>query len=113
LMLQLAQNLVANAVKFRVAGRAPHVVVCAGESVPGWWTLRVEDNGIGVEPELRQRIFLMFERLHSHDAYAGTGLGLAICQRIVERHGGTIAAEGSALGGTAIVVTLPEPRPTV
>jgi PAS domain S-box-containing protein len=112
LLLQLAQNLVANAVKFRAAGRAPRVVVSASEAGPGWWALRVEDNGIGVEPELRERMFLMFERLNSRDDYAGNGLGLAICHRIVESHGGTIAAEASDLGGVAIVVTLPDLQET-
>jgi PAS domain S-box-containing protein len=113
LMHRLAQNLVANAVKFRSPERAPRVVVGATEAGPGRWTVRVEDNGIGIEPECRTRVFQMFERLHSRDDYAGTGIGLAICQRIVDHHGGTIAAEGSALGGAAIVVTLPEVQETV
>jgi PAS domain S-box-containing protein len=108
LMRQLAQNLLANAVKFRRPDRAPCIEVRADRGPPGRWTLRVEDNGIGIAPEDRERVFEVFERLHSRDDYAGTGIGLAICQRIVECHGGTIAAEGSTLGGTAIVVTLPE-----
>ncbi|MEZ5966082.1 MAG: ATP-binding protein [Planctomycetota bacterium] len=98
----LFQNLIVNALKFRRDGVAPFVSVTARPgSVPGSWHFVVSDNGIGVPVEHRERIFLIFQRLHSRAAYDGTGIGLAHCRKIVDLHGGRIWVEDSDLGGAA------------
>jgi signal transduction histidine kinase len=74
---------------------------------PGWITLVVDDNGIGIAPEYRDRVFRMFQRLHVREAYSGTGIGLAIAQQIVELNGGVIWVEDSPLGGARFCCTLP------
>jgi PAS domain S-box-containing protein len=111
-MTQLFQNLVANSLKF--CNTTPHVTVAA--HLDGhFWTFAVEDNGIGIPAEFRDKVFGIFQRLHTREAYPGTGVGLAICKRIIERHGGTIwitegkaNADNSALGvGTIFLFTLP------
>jgi PAS domain S-box-containing protein len=102
---QLLQNLVANALKFRGDGPA-RVRVCAAPGPPGMVQLSVEDAGIGIAPQHRERVFKMFQRLHDRGAYDGTGIGLAICRKIVERHGGRIWVEERAGGGTAFRFTL-------
>jgi PAS domain S-box-containing protein len=103
---QLLQNLIGNALKFHRPGVPPHVHVGARRE-GGAWVFRVADNGIGIEPEFRDRIFEIFQRLHSRDEYPGTGIGLAICRKIVERHGGRIWVESEPGGGTAFCFTLP------
>ncbi|HUR53080.1 MAG TPA: PAS domain S-box protein, partial [Gemmataceae bacterium] len=111
---QLFQNLILNALKFHKPGVAP-VVLVRGEVLPGdagECRLTVEDNGIGFEEKYRDRIFQVFQRLHGRDEYEGTGVGLAICQKIVERHGGTIAAQGRPGEGATFVITLPVRQPT-
>jgi PAS domain S-box-containing protein len=101
---RLFQNLISNSLKFS-GGSAPRVLVtCRRENLA--WRFSVEDNGIGIEPQHRERIFQLFERLHTRDEYEGTGLGLAICRKVVERHGGRIWVEDSALGGAAFCFTL-------
>lgn len=93
---QVLQNLIGNAIKFR--GRdAPRVLVDAKADGRAW-IIRVSDNGIGIEPDQRERVFEIFQRLHTHDAYPGTGIGLAICKKIIERHGGRIWVEDAAPG---------------
>ncbi len=111
---QLLQNLLSNALKFRSADRAPVVTVRASETTlegaPAW-ELRVEDNGIGFEAKYAEKIFGPFQRLHGRQDYEGTGIGLAIARRIVERHRGTLRAEGRPGQGAAFILVLPERQP--
>lgn len=108
---QLFQNLLSNALKFRAPGRAP-VVEVGAERVQGVdgpaWILRFSDNGIGFEPRYAEKVFGPFQRLHGRQEYPGTGIGLAIVRRIVERHRGTIHAEGRPGEGATFVIQFPE-----
>jgi PAS domain S-box-containing protein len=115
-MRQVFQNLLSNALKFHRQGEPPLVRVSATllpAARPGKErvAIRVCDNGIGFEPQYAERIFRIFERLHGRDAYEGTGIGLAICRKIVERHGGSIAAEGTPDAGSCFTLTLPLTQP--
>ena len=103
-LVQLLQNLLANAVKFR--GDAPPEVRISAERKGEEWVFSVKDNGIGIEPDRTQEIFKLFRRLQPE--LAGTGIGLALCQRIVERHGGRIWAESQPGEGSTFYFTLPE-----
>jgi PAS domain S-box-containing protein len=111
-MRQLFQNLVSNALKYHQANTPPVVEVSATQQENGWWYLFVADNGIGFDEIYLDRIFTVFQRLHSREAYDGTGVGLAICRRIVERHGGSITATSKPGVGTTFIVTLPPVQPT-
>ena len=102
---QLFQNLLGNAVKFVEPGHAPVVEVTAAPTADGFRFV-VADDGIGIDPAHADRVFGMFQRLHTRDEYPGTGVGLAIARRVVERHRGTITAEPRAGGGTRIVFEL-------
>lgn len=104
---QLFQNLLGNAIKFRRKDAPPVVRLDASRSNDDMCTITVTDNGIGFKQEHGEKIFRMFERLHARSKYDGSGIGLAICRKIVERHGGTIAATSSTGQGTTFTVTLP------
>ena len=106
-MRQLFQNLIANGLKFNRPGASPHVHVSAARA-DGTWTFSVRDNGIGIDPQYAERIFVLFQRLHTRADYPGTGIGLAICKKIVERHGGRIWLESQPDHGTTFFFTLPE-----
>ena len=111
-LLQLFQNLLANAVKFRgLETPAVHVsaVLRPAAQGPGReWLFCFKDNGIGIDPKFHERIFVIFQRLHSKAKYPGTGIGLAICRRIVEVHGGRLWVESAPGQGAAFQFTLPE-----
>jgi len=111
LLSMLWQNLIGNGIKFRAPGRPPVVRVTAAAGASGMWEFCVQDNGIGVPPEFADKIFVIFQRLHSRDDYPGTGIGLAISKRIVEHHGGEISLDAGYTGGTRICFTLPAIAP--
>ena len=103
---QVFQNLIANAIKFREED-PPRVRISAIKSDEEW-LFSVCDNGIGIDPQYTDRIFRVFQRLHTREEYAGTGIGLAICRRIVERHGGRIWVVSGLGRGSTFCFTLPE-----
>jgi PAS domain S-box-containing protein len=105
-LIQVFQNLIGNAIKFTVQDRAPRVHVTAARS-GGEDLFSVTDNGIGIDPQYAQRIFLIFQRLHSREEYAGTGIGLSLCKRIIERHGGRIWMESAPGRGTTFTFSIP------
>jgi len=106
LLTAVFQNLISNALKFR--GENPPVVRVSAERDGDEWVFTVADNGIGVEPEYADRIFVIFQRLHPKNAYPGTGIGLAMCRKIIEHHGGRIWLDTDSGGsGSRFRFTLP------
>lgn len=101
----LWQNLIANAVKFRHPDRAPEIRIEAVRE-GALWRFAVSDNGIGIAPEFAEKVFVIFQRLHTKDAYPGSGIGLAMCKKITEFHGGTIGIDPDHTEGTRFVFTL-------
>jgi light-regulated signal transduction histidine kinase (bacteriophytochrome) len=105
-LAQVFQNLIGNALKFR-SQAVPRIHV-AVEEKPAAWEIAVRDNGIGIEPQYFERIFMLFQRLHDRGEYPGTGIGLAIVKKVVERHGGQVRVESKLGEGSAFVFTLPK-----
>jgi signal transduction histidine kinase len=104
--IMLFQNLIGNAVKYRSENRKPKVKIWA-EKRQGYYQFSVSDNGIGIAEENRERIFLLFQRLHGLGQYSGTGIGLALCKKIVDRHGGDIWVDSKVNEGSVFYFTLP------
>jgi signal transduction histidine kinase len=106
LVVGVFQNLIGNAIKFR--GDVPPEITVGVRDDGAFWEFSIADNGIGIEPEYADRIFVIFQRLHAKDAYPGTGIGLAMCRKIVEYHGGRIWLDTSVASGTTFRFTLPK-----
>jgi signal transduction histidine kinase len=106
-MRQLFQNLIGNAVKYRSESDQPYIKVFGEINPDNTCTLYVQDNGIGIQEQYLDRIFMPFQRLHGRNEYEGTGMGLAICRKIAERHGGIITAKSDPGHGSIFIVTLP------
>jgi signal transduction histidine kinase len=110
-MDRLFINLIENALKYH--GDAPPQIRIAAARRDDFWEFSIADNGIGIEPEFREKVFEIFTRLHSRESYQGTGIGLASCRRIVERHGGRIWLDQAPGGGSIFRFTLPAARATM
>ena len=106
-LIRLIQNLIGNALKYRDPQRPP-VIAVTFQRGRGEWQVAIKDNGIGIAPEYFERIFDIFQRLHTRDKYEGTGIGLAICRRIVEHHGGRIWVDSVPDSGSTFYFTLPD-----
>lgn len=104
-MVQLLQNLISNSLKYR--SEAPPVIRIQADQNPDFTCLSICDNGIGMDPRYRDKIFEIFKRLHHRSKYPGTGIGLAVCKRIVERHGGSIRVVSEVGQGCQFNVILP------
>jgi light-regulated signal transduction histidine kinase (bacteriophytochrome) len=103
-LVQLFQNLIGNAIKYR-GSRVPRIHVSAARQ-SNHWSFSVRDNGIGIEAQYLEKIFGMFQRLHKRGEFSGTGMGLAICKKIVERHGGSITVESRPGRGSTFTFVL-------
>jgi PAS domain S-box-containing protein len=107
-LVQVLQNLIGNAIKFR--SERPVEIHVKAEKINDGWCFAVHDNGIGIDPQYFERIFLLFQRLHTRRQYPGTGIGLALCKKIIERHGGQIWIESEPDQGSTFYFTIPERR---
>ncbi|MDP2268816.1 MAG: ATP-binding protein, partial [Deltaproteobacteria bacterium] len=103
-LMQVFQNLLANAIKFQ-GENVPHIHVSAQDKGREW-IFAVRDNGIGIEMQYADRVFVIFQRLHTRQEYPGTGIGLAVCKRIVERHGGRVWFESEPGQGSTFFFTI-------
>jgi len=104
-MCQLFQNLISNAIKFR--NEKPPFIHVSAERREREWVFSVRDNGIGIDRDYKDRIFAIFQRLHSIGDYPGTGIGLAVCKRIIGRHGGRIWLESQPGEGSTFYFSIP------
>jgi PAS domain S-box-containing protein len=104
-LIQLFQNILGNAIKFR-SREAPQIAISA-EDKGDHWLFEIKDNGIGLDMKHAERIFVIFQRLHTKESYPGSGIGLAICKKIAARHGGQIWVESEPNKGTSFLFTLP------
>jgi light-regulated signal transduction histidine kinase (bacteriophytochrome) len=111
LLIAVFQNLLSNALKFS-GGKPPRVVITVRRDEP-FWLFSFSDNGIGIEPEYAERIFVIFQRLHERSAYAGTGIGLSMTRKIIEYFGGRIWLDTTFADGTRFCFTLPMPQETM
>lgn len=105
-LMQLFQNLIGNAIKFRQPEQTPKIHISV-ERTEEAWLFGIQDNGIGIDPQFFDRIFVIFQKLHTRDEYAGSGMELAICKKIVECHRGQIWVESELGQGTTFYFTLP------
>ena len=104
-MKQLFQNLISNAIKYRKKNISP-VITISSEEENGFWKFSIADNGIGIDEKFSERIFIIFQRLHSRSQYEGTGIGLALCKKIVEIHDGKIWIKSEPGAGTTFYFTI-------
>jgi len=107
-IVELFQNLIGNALKFR--GEHPPTIHIGARPEAGRWVFWVQDDGIGIDPQYFERMFQVFQRLHTRKKYPGTGIGLAICKKIVQRHGGTIWVESQPGHGSTFCFSIPPVR---
>jgi len=108
-MVQIFQNLIGNGIKFKASDRPPHICVQVNAEDAGThWVFSVQDNGIGIEKDYIDSIFLPFKRLHTKEEYKGSGIGLAICKKIVERHGGKLWVQSDIGVGSIFFFSLPK-----
>jgi PAS domain S-box-containing protein len=108
-LTQVFQNLFANAIKFRQKKECPRIHISAVDS-GAEWLISVKDNGIGIDARHAERVFQMFQRLHTRAEYPGTGIGLAVCKKVIERHGGKLWVESEPGAGSTFRFTIPKPE---
>ena len=105
-LTQVLQNLISNSIKYR--GERPPEIHLSATRLEHGWQVAVRDNGIGIEPQYFDRVFLIFQRLHTRSKCPGTGIGLALCKKIIERHGGKMWIESALNQGATFFFTIPE-----